>query len=118
MLITTTPSVEGQSVIHYRGLVTGEAIIGANIFRDMLASMRDIVGGRSKAYEEALEKARHAATEEMIRRAVSMNANAVLGVDLDYEVFGDGGMMLVSVSGTAVLLDGQMPKRDLPPTSL
>ena len=117
MLITTTPSVEGQSVIHYRGLVTGEAIIGANIFRDMLASMRDIVGGRSKAYEEALEKARNAATEEMIRRAVAMNANAVLAVDLDYEVFGDGGMMLVSVSGTAVLLDGQMPKRDLPPTS-
>lgn len=115
MLITTTPTVEGQRVIHYRGLVTGEAIIGANIFRDLLASMRDIVGGRSRAYEEALEKARQAATEEMIKRALGMNANAVIGVDLDYEVFGDGGMMLVSVSGTAVLLDGQMPQRDLPP---
>ena len=115
MLITTTPNVEGQQVIHYRGLVTGEAIIGANIFRDLLASMRDIVGGRSKAYEEALEKTRHAATEEMISRAIALKANAVIGVDLDYEVFGEGGMMLVSVSGTAVLLDGQMPQRDLPP---
>ena len=116
MLITTTPNVEGQQVIHYRGLVTGEAIIGANIFRDLLSSMRDIVGGRSKAYEEALEKTRHAATEEMISRAIALKANAVIGVDLDYEVFGEGGMMLVSVSGTAVLLDGQMPQRDLPPT--
>ena len=116
MLITTTPSVEGQQVIHYRALVTGEEIIGANIFRDLLASMRDIVGCRSRAYEEALEKARHAATEEMISRAIALNANAVIGVDLDYEVFGEGGMMLVSMSGTAVLLEGQMPQRDLPPT--
>ena len=116
MLITTTPHVEGQKVIHYRGLVTGEAIIGANLFRDMLASMRDIVGGRSKAYEEALAKARQAATDEMVNRAVSMNANAVIGVDLDYEVCGDGGMM-ISMSGTAVLLDGQPPKQDLPPIS-
>ena len=117
MLITTTPTVEGQRVIHDRGLVTGEAIIGANLFRDMRASMRDIVGGRSKAYEEALAKARLAATDEMVKRAVSMNANAVIGVDLDYEVCGDGEMMLVSVSGTAVLLDGQPPKQDLPPIS-
>ena len=82
----------------------------------MLASMRDIAGGRSKAYEEALAKARLAATDEMVKRAVSMNANVVIGVDLDYEVCGDGGMM-ISMSGTAVLLDGQPPKQDLPPIS-
>lgn len=115
MLITTTPTVEGQHVLHYRGLVTGEAIIGANLFRDLLASMRDMIGGRSRAYEEALDTARQAATEEMVVRAKNMKANAIIGVDLDYEVFGEGGMMLVSVSGTAVLLDGQMPQGELPP---
>ena len=86
MLITTTPTVEGQRVLHYRGLVTGEAIIGANLFRDLLASMRDMIGGRSRAYEEALETARQAATDEMVLRAKAKNANAVIGVDLDYEV--------------------------------
>ena len=117
MLITTTPTVEGRSIIHYRGLVTGEAIIGANIFRDMLASMRDIIGGRSRAYEQALEKARQVATDEMVERATTMIANAVIGVDIDYEVFGEGGMMMVSLSGTAVLLSGEIPQGKLPTTS-
>ena len=105
MLITTTPTVEGRNIIHYRGLVTGEAIIGANIFRDMLASMTDIIGGRSRAYEQALEKARQVATEEMVGKATAMKANAVIGVDIDYEVFGEGGMMMVSLSGTAVCFE-------------
>jgi uncharacterized protein YbjQ (UPF0145 family) len=116
MLITTTPTVEGRSIIHYRGLVTGEAIIGANIFRDMLASMRDIIGGPSRAYEQALEKARQVATDEMVERATTMKANAVIGVDIDYEVFGEGGMMMVSLSGTAVLLSGEIPQEKLPTT--
>ncbi|MDB4677896.1 heavy metal-binding domain-containing protein [Synechococcus sp. AH-551-A21] len=116
MLITTTPTVEGRNIIHYRGLVTGEAIIGANIFRDMLASMRDIIGGRSRAYEQALEKARQVATDEMVERATIMKANAVIGVDIDYEVFGEGGMMMVSLSGTAVLLSGEIPQGKLPTT--
>ena len=88
MLITTTPTVEGRSIIHYRGLVTGEAIIGANIFRDMLASMRNIIGGRSRAHEQALEKSRQVATDEIVERATTMKANAVIKVDIDYEVLG------------------------------
>jgi len=110
VLISTTPTVEGRNIIHYRGLVTGEAIIGANIFRDMLASMRDIIGGRSRAYEQALEKARQVATEEMVVRATTMKANAVIGVDIDYEVFGEGGMMMVSLSGTVVFLSNEIPQ--------
>jgi uncharacterized protein YbjQ (UPF0145 family) len=117
MLITTTPTVEGRNIIHYRGLLTGEAIIGANIFRDMLASMTDIIGGRSRAYEQALEKARQVATEEMVARATAMKANAVIGVDIDYEVFGEGGMMMVSLSGTAVLLSSETPQGELPTRS-
>ena len=112
MLITTTPTVEGRNIIHYRGLVTGEAIIGANIFRDMLANMRDIIGSRSRAYEQALEKARQVATEEMMVRATAMKANAVIGVDIDYEVFGEGGVMMVSLSVTAVLLSGETPQEN------
>ena len=114
MLITTTPTVEGRNIIHYRGLVTGEAIIGANIFRDMLASMRDIIGGRSHADEQALEKARQVATEEMVFRATAMKANAVIGVEIDYEVFGEGGMTMVSLSGTAVPLSDEIPQEKLP----
>ena len=109
MLITTTPTVEGRQILHYRGLVTGETIIGANIFRDILASITDVIGGRSQAYEDALMTARNNALEEMTQRARLMNANAIVGVDLDYEVFGQGGMMMVSVSGTAVLLEGELP---------
>ena len=107
MLITTTPTVEGRQILHYRGLVTGETIIGANIFRDILASITDVIGGRSQAYEDALMTARNNALEEMTQRARLMNA--IVGVDLDYEVFGQGGMMMVSVSGTAVLLEGGLP---------
>ena len=109
MLITTTPTVEGRQILHCRGLATGETIIGANIFRDILARITDVIGGRSQAYEDALMTARNNALEEMTQRARLMNANAIVGVDLDYEVFGQGGMMMVSVSGTAVLLEGGLP---------
>ncbi|MGC6483984.1 MAG: YbjQ family protein [Synechococcus sp.] len=115
MLITTTPTIEGQCVLHYRGLVTGEVIIGANIVRDYLASIRDVIGGRSRAYEASVEEAQLAATAEMELSAKAMGANAVIGVDMDYQAFGARGMMLVCVSGTAVVLDGQMPQRELPP---
>ncbi len=105
MILTTTPSIEGRSVQEYKGIVVGEAILGANIFRDMFAGVRDIVGGRSGAYEKELAKAREIAFAEMEERASFLGADAVIGVDIDYEVVGkDGGMMMVSVSGTAVVL--------------
>lgn len=107
MILTTTPSVEGRSIKEYLGVVTGEAILGANIFRDLFASIRDVVGGRSAAYEEELRKAREIATEEMKQQAILRGANAIVGVDLDYETIsigGGGGMLMVSVSGTAVRL--------------
>ncbi|MCF2904093.1 heavy metal-binding domain-containing protein [Octadecabacter sp. CECT 8868] len=100
MIVTTTPSVEGQRIKDYKGIVTGEAILGANIFRDVFAGIRDIVGGRSAAYEQELGKARVTALHEMEERAVSLGANAVVGVDLDYEVINN--MLMVSASGTAV----------------
>lgn len=100
MIITTTPSVEGQRISEYKGIVTGEAILGANIFRDVFAGIRDIVGGRSAAYEQELGKARRTALAEMEERAVAVGANAVVGVDLDYEVINN--MLMVSASGTAV----------------
>ncbi len=106
MLVTTTHHVEGRKVIKYIGLVTGEAIIGANIFRDLFAGIRDIVGGRSGAYESALREAKDYALEELEERAAKMGANAVIGVDLDYETLGkDQGMLMVSASGTAVFLE-------------
>jgi uncharacterized protein YbjQ (UPF0145 family) len=101
MIITTTPTVEGQPIKEYLGVVTGEAILGAHIGRDLLASITDIVGGRSAAYEEEVRKARTIALEEMSSEAESQGANAVVGVDLDYEVIRQG-MLMVSVSGTAV----------------
>ncbi len=105
MLTTTTNTIEGQPVHEYMGLVTGEAIIGANIFRDFFAGIRDIVGGRSGSYESALREAKDIALEEMQTRAAKLGANAVIGVDLDYETVGkDGGMLMVSASGTAVKL--------------
>ena len=104
MIITTTPSIEGRSIAEYRGLVTGEAILGANIFKDLLAGIRDIVGGRAGAYEKELAKARAIALEEMEAAAVSMGADAIVGVDLDYETVGQGSMLMVTASGTAVLL--------------
>lgn len=104
MLVVTTPSVEGHRITEYHGLVSGEAILGANVFRDLFASIRDIVGGRSGAYEEELRKAKDIAIEEMIQQAQSLGANAVVGVDLDYETIGGGtgSMLMVSATGTAV----------------
>jgi uncharacterized protein YbjQ (UPF0145 family) len=105
MLVVTTPIIEGRPVQEYLGLVTGEAILGANIFKDMFAGIRDIVGGRSAAYEQELRKAKQIAIREMIEEATARGGNAVLAVDLDYETIsigGGGGMLMVSASGTAV----------------
>ena len=102
MIITTTPSVEGRSITAYHGIVVGEAILGANVFRDLFAGITDIIGGRSGAYEEELGKARSVALQEMEDRARDMGANAVVGVDLDYEVINN--MLMGSASGTAVTL--------------
>lgn len=103
MLVTTTPSIEGKRIEQYLGIVAGEAILGANVFRDVLAGLRDIVGGRSAAYERELVRARRIALEEMVAQAREVGANAVVGVDIDYEVVGSGGsMLMISVSGTAV----------------
>jgi uncharacterized protein YbjQ (UPF0145 family) len=107
MLSVTTSSIDGKRVTRYLGIVTGEAILGANIFRDFFAGIRDIVGGRSAAYEAELRKAKTIALEEMEREAQELGANAVLSVDLDYEtiqVGSGGGMLMVSASGTAVVL--------------
>jgi len=105
MLLSTTPYIEGKSITDYKGIVVGEAILGTNIFRDMFAGIRDIVGGRSGAYEKELAKAREIAFSELEQRASELGANAVVGIDIDYEVVGkDGSMMMVSVSGTAVNL--------------
>ena len=106
MIMTTTALIEGRRVREYLGIVTGEAIIGANIVKDFLAGVRDIVGGRSGAYEESLRRAREEAMREMASQAHARGADAVIGVDLDYEVLGTGnGMLMVSTSGTAVALE-------------
>jgi uncharacterized protein YbjQ (UPF0145 family) len=102
MIVTTTPSIEDKTIRQYHGIVTGEAILGANIFRDLFAQVRDIVGGRSAAYEQELGKARETALREMEERAALLGANAIVGVDLDYEVINN--MLMVSASGTAVSL--------------
>ncbi|MCY3833520.1 MAG: heavy metal-binding domain-containing protein [Chloroflexi bacterium] len=105
MIVTTTPSIEGQSVEAYLGIVSGEAVMGANMFKDIFAGIRDIVGGRSGAYEEELRRAKEIAVQEMQDNASRMGANAVLSVDLDYETIGaNGSMLMVSASGTAVRL--------------
>lgn len=105
MIVTTTPSVEGKSITDYLGIVTGEAILGANLFKDLFAGIRDMVGGRSATYERELQNARDIALQELSQRASQLGANAVVGVDLDYEVLGQSnGMLMVSVSGTAVRL--------------
>lgn len=105
MIITTTPGVDGRSVREYRGVVTGEAILGAHVFRDLFAGIRDIVGGRSGAYEKSLRQAREIAFKELEEEAARLGADAVIGVDIDYEVIGEkGSMMMVSASGTAVSL--------------
>ena len=103
MLLTTTSVIDGKQIVKYHGLVSGEAILGANIFRDLFAGIRDIVGGRSAAYEKELRRAKEIATQEMIEQATSMGANAIVGIDLDYETVGQGGsMLMVSANGTAV----------------
>ncbi len=104
MLVTTTSTVEGRPVTRYIGLVSGEAIIGANIVKDFFAGIRDIVGGRAGMYEESLRDAKNIAIQEMLNQAKQQGANAVIGVDLDYETVGNGSMMMVSASGTAVVL--------------
>ena len=108
MLVVTTSSIEGRKITRYLGLVSGDAILGANIFRDFFASIRDIVGGRSAAYEKELRKAKQIALEEMIQEAAQLGANAVIGVDLDYKTIdlGQGGaMLMVSANGTAVVYE-------------
>ncbi|MBD3258609.1 heavy metal-binding domain-containing protein [candidate division GN15 bacterium] len=104
MLVSTTQALQGKEITTYHGIVTGEAILGANIFKDIFASIRDIVGGRSQAYEEELEKAKQIAIQEMVTKAQAMGANAVIGVDLDYETIsmGSSNMLMVSANGTAV----------------
>lgn len=103
MIVTTTPSIEGKTIKDQFGVVIGEAIIGANIIRDLFASVRDVVGGRSEAYEKSIREAREIAFREMQQDAENRGANAIVGVDIDYEVIGQqGSMMMVSVSGTAV----------------
>lgn len=106
MIVTTTPEISGHRIVSYRGVITGEAIMGANILKDILASVRDIVGGRSATYEKELQTARDIALVELEQRATALGANAVVGVDLDYEVLGAGNsMLLVSASGTAVVIE-------------
>lgn len=106
MTITTTPGVDGKRITKYCGVVAGEAILGANLFKDLFAGIRDLVGGRSATYERELQRARDIALNELQARATELGANAVVGVDLDYEVLGAGnGMLMVSASGTAVVTE-------------
>ena len=106
MIVSTTPTLQGHQIVSYRGLASGEAILGANIFRDLFANIRDIVGGQSGAYEKVLKDARNVAVQEMKDEAAALGANAVVGVDLDYGAVGQsGGMLMVTASGTAVVLE-------------
>jgi uncharacterized protein YbjQ (UPF0145 family) len=110
MLITTTSNLEGHAITRYLGMVTGEAILGANVFRDFFAGIRDVLGGRSGSYEKVLRRAKQEAIEDMLDQARGLGANAVVGVDLDYETIQvqDGGsMLMVSVSGTAVQIEAR-----------
>ena len=105
MILTTTNNIEGKKTVKYLGLVSGDAILGANIFRDFFASIRDIVGGRSAAYEKELRKAKDIALGEMREQAKSLGANAIVGIDIDYETIGtNSSMLMVSASGTAVVV--------------
>ncbi len=106
MIITTTPSIEGKKIVKYLGIVTSEAVVGANIFRDLFASIRDIVGGRTSSYEGVLRRAKDSALKEIQTNAIEMGANAVVGIDLDYETVGsNGSMLMVTASGTAVIIE-------------
>lgn len=112
VIVTTTPTIEGRPIADYLGIVTGEVIVGANLFRDLFANIRDIVGGRSGSYERILSEARQQAIEELQAAAAARGGDAVVGVDLDYEVIGDSGsMLMVSASGTAVRLSASAPAR-------
>lgn len=104
MIVTTTPAVEGRPIRDYLGIVTGEAILGANVFRDLFAGIRDVIGGRSGSYEQVLREARDAALAEMEAEAKKRGADAIVGVDLDYETVSQGTMLMVTASGTAVKL--------------
>ncbi len=105
MILTTTPSIEGKRITQYLGVVTGETIVGANIFKDIMAGIRDIVGGRSGAYEKAFRSARQMAFEEIEQEAAELGANAIVGINIDTEAVGpQGGMLMVSVNGTAVTI--------------
>ncbi len=105
MILTTTPTIEGYPVRQYLGVVASETIIGANVFRDIMAGLRDFFGGRSSSYEEVLKKAKDTALQELQERATAMGANAVIGIDLDYETVGaNGSMLMVTASGTAVVI--------------
>jgi uncharacterized protein YbjQ (UPF0145 family) len=105
MILTTTPNIEGHRITEYLGVVTGEAILGANFFRDFFAKIRDVVGGRSGAYEKELAGARATAFREIQEEALEVGANAIVGIDLDYEVMGEtGSMLMVTISGTAVTI--------------
>ena len=105
MLTTTTSVIEGKRITRYYGIVSGETIVGANIFRDFFASIRDVIGGRSNSYEEVLRKAKNSALREMEEQAMRLGANAVIGVDLDFETVGqNGSMLMVTASGTAVFV--------------
>jgi uncharacterized protein YbjQ (UPF0145 family) len=106
MQLTTTPSIEGKPVTRYCGVIAGEAILGANLFKDLFAGIRDLVGGRSATYEKELQHAREIALEELRQRAQDLGANAVIGIDIDYEIMGkENGMLMVSASGTAVIVE-------------
>ncbi len=106
MELTTTPNIEGKRVTKYLGIVAGEAILGANLFKDLFAGIRDLVGGRSATYEKELQRARDIALEELRQRAQDLGANAVVGIDIDYEIMGkENGMLMVSASGTAVIVE-------------
>ncbi|WP_321333802.1 heavy metal-binding domain-containing protein [uncultured Bacteroides sp.] len=106
MLLTTTPTIEGKRITNYYGIVSGETIIGANVFRDFFASIRDIVGGRAGSYEKVLREAKETALRELEEQAALLGANAVVGIDLDYETVGsNGSMLMVTACGTAVFVD-------------
>ena len=112
MIVTTTHTVEGHQIVEYLGIVTGEVILGANVFRDMFASIRDIFGGRSGAYEQVLERGRREAILEMVEKGRQLGGDALVGVDLDYQVLGKrGSMLMIAVNGTAVKLRHELPGR-------
>lgn len=105
MILTTTPQIDGYTIREYKGVVTGETIIGANIFKDFMAGIRDIVGGRSGSYEKVLREAKDTSMREMMDRALAMGANAIVGIDIDYETIGEtSSMLMVATSGTAVVI--------------